>query len=485
MSDTRVRSGYSVALGLVRLAFFALLSTPPVSACDSEPLVITHVALIDATGAPAKADWSVEVRAGRIVRVGPTAGSLPPGDARVVDATGRFLIPGLWDMHVHTGQRDLYLPLYVANGVTGVRDMGGDLEEPTGYSSARYVQLSLWRTAIERGFRVGPRMILAGFLLDGAAWPGNVSATNPDEGRQAVDVLKRLGVDFIKVKSFLGRDTYFAIAAEARRQHMVLAGHVPDSVEAAEASDAGQRSLEHLTGVALGCSSARGELMRERTEAFAARDRARFARAEARATETFDEGRAAALFAHFVRSETWQVPTLVERRRSALGSSSGDTDSASNETRWSYLPAALQERWRQEPGPSAPGDGRRLFAAEVALVRRMHEAGVPIMAGTDSANPSLVPGFSLHDELRLLVKAGFSPMEALQAATLEPARYLGLETELGTIEAGKRADLVLLAADPLLDIANTQAIAAVIVNGRYLERPDLDAMLARVEVEAR
>jgi len=450
-------------------------------------LVLTHVTVIDATGSPPKPDMSVEVRNHRIVAMSRTGQAPPSADARVVDATGRFLIPGLWDMHVHTGQRDIYLPLYIANGVTGVRDMGGDLEEPTGDLSARYVQLRLWREAIEEGSLLGPRIVVAGFLVDGVAWPGNVRAANAVEGQQAVDVLKRLGVDFIKVKSFLSREAYFAIAAEARSQGLALAGHVPGSVRAAEASDAGHKSVEHLTGVSLGCSAAEGQLMEEMAAAFAARDRARYARAESRAVATFDALRAAALFARFVKNGTWQVPTLVELRRNALGGSSDETPAAGRKSdpRWTYLPASLRERWEQERASPADPAGPALFASEIALVRGMHAAGVPFMAGTDSANPSVLPGFSLHDELKLLVAAGFSPMEALQAATLNPARYLGRQREGGTIEVGKLADLILLGADPLADISNTRKIDAVIVNGRYLARADLDAMLSRVEAEAR
>src|SRR5712692_9495163 len=241
---------------------------------------------------------SVVIRDHRIIAIGQTsAASLK--DAEIVDATGKFLIPGFWDMHVHTGRGDIFLPLYIANGVTGVRDMGGDLEDSSGELSslsARYVQLSLWREAIEQGSLLGPRIVMAGFLIDGFKWPGNIAAANAEEGRVAVDVLKKTGVDFVKVKSFLSRDAYFAIAAEARRQHMVLAGHVPDAVRVAEASDAGQKSIEHLTGIALGCSAVERQLMDEKVQAFAARDRARYGRIEPRAEETFDATVANALF---------------------------------------------------------------------------------------------------------------------------------------------------------------------------------------------
>jgi len=458
-----------------------ILLLPAVLCADSSsrPLILAHVTVIDTAGGPARPDATVVVRDHRIVAIAPAGEIRASADDQVVDATGKFLIPGLWDMHVHTGQRDVYLPLYVASGVTGVRDMGGDLEEPTGDLSTRYVSLRLWREAIEEGSLMGPRIVAAGFQLDGFAWPGNVPAADAVEGRQAVDALRKIGVDFVKVKSFLPREAYFAIAAEAARQNLPLAGHVPNAVRAAEATDAGQKSIEHLTGVARGCSRVEREVMEEMAAAFAARDRNRYGLAESRAIDTFDGEIAAALFARFVRNGTWQVPTLVELRRSALGAA-GDQPSANER----YLPKALRERWAREGGAGSP-DGPRLFDHEMALVRRMHEAGVLLLAGTDSANAFVVPGFSLHDELTLLVEAGLRPLEALQAATLGPARYLGRERELGTIEAGKLADLVLLDANPLDDIRNTARILAVVANGRYLSRADLDGLLGRVEAAAR
>jgi hypothetical protein len=267
---------------------------------------------------------------------------------------------------------------------------------------------------------------------------------------------------------------------------MLLAGHVPDSVRAAEASDAGQKSIEHLTGVALGCSAAERKLMDEKGKAFAARDRARYARVESRAAETFDANVAAGLFQKFRESGTWQVPTLVELRRNSLGDVSAETGqkSATADPRWMYLPLSLRDWWNMSRSAAPSEGGQKLFASELSLAQAMHRSGVLFMAGTDSPNPSILPGFSLHEELRLLVSAGFTPMEVLQAATLNPARYLGKAKDLGTIETGKLADLVLLDANPLDDISNTQKIRAVIVNGRYLDRDKLDAMLTAVQAAA-
>ncbi len=477
------------SLLLTLLLFPSFLEAQSPSIPSTKPLILTHVTVIDVTGSPAKPDINVVIRNHRIIAMSRTS-VLSPEDAEIVDATGKFLIPGLWDMHVHTGRKDIFLPLYIANGVTGVRDMGGDIEDPSGELSSlsgRFVQLSLWRAAIEEGSLLGPRLVIAGFLIDGFKWPGNIAATNAEEGRQAVDVLKKTGVDFVKVKSFLSKDTFLSIAAEARRQHMILAGHVPDAARVAEASDAGQKSIEHLTGIALGCSAIERQLMDEKAQAFAARDRPRYTSIEPRATATFDATIATALFSRFATNGTWQVPTLVELRRNALGdvtTNPGQT-SPEDEPLWVYLPASLRDWWSKNRTATAPSGGRELFASELSLAQRMHESGVLFLAGTDTPNPSILPGFALHDELKLLVSAGFSPLEALQAATLNPARYLGREKDLGTIETGKLADLVLLDANPLDDISNTRKIRAVILDGRYLSLETLNAMLDGVQAAAK
>ena len=472
---------------LALLLFANIVSAQIPPAAPERTLVLTHIAVIDATGSPVKPDMSVIIRNHKIVMIGGTAKLSVPDDAEIVDGTDKFLIPGLWDTHVHTGAQETYLPLYIANGITGVRDMGGDLDEATGELSTRYVQLRLWREQIERGRLLGPRIVMAGFLIDGFKWPGNVVAMNAIEGREAVTVLSAMGVDFIKVKSFLSRDAYFAVADEAQRRNIGLAGHVPDAVRVAEASDAGQKSIEHLTGVSLGCSSSEQQWMDEKAKAFTARDRVAYELAESRAADTFDENVAAGLFAKFVKNGTWQVPTLVELRNNVRGNpvSASAEKTVGTDSRWRYLPASVREKWNKDRDALGSSAGERLFANEILLTKKMHEAGVQFMAGTDSANTFTLPGFALHEELELLVEAGFTPMEAIQAATLNPAKYLGREKELGTIESGKLADLVLLDANPLVDIRNSQKIRAVVVNGRYLSRADLDSMLSRAEAAAK
>ena len=352
--------------------------------------------------------------------------------------------------------------------------MGGDVEDSTEAISTRYVNLCIWRKAIARGDLIGPRMVIAGFLIDGYPWQGDVPVSNPSEARAAVDALHDMGIDFIKVKSLLPREAYLAIADEARRENIVFAGHVPDAVPASEASASGQKSIEHLTGIALGSSAEEASLSKELISAFAARDRPRYGAVQVRALETFDSGKAEKLFQLLAANGTWQVPTLVELRRNSTIPSSSTT----SDPRWAYVPNRLRIAWVKAAQEDIGSDAvRPSWPAILTLVRQMHAAGVDFMAGTDSPNPSILPGFGLHEELQLLVSTGFTPMEALQAATRNPARYLQRESELGTIEEGKLADMVLLSANPLDDISNTKSIWAVVQDGRYLNRAALDSML--------
>jgi Amidohydrolase family len=471
----------SICLLLYAGSFSSMGTVAQVATISAIPVIISHVTVIDATGSPAKPDMSVEFIGHKIVAIGRSDTFLVPDHARVIDAAGKFIIPGLWDMHVHTGAKETYFPLYIANGITGVRDMGGDVEDSIEGISTRYVNLCIWRKAITRGDLIGPRMVIAGFLIDGYSWQGDVSVSNPSEARTTVDALHDMGVDFIKVKSFLSREAYFAIADEARLEHIVLAGHVPDAVPASEASAAGQKSIEHLTGIALGSSLEEESLSKELASAFAARDRPRYSAVQVRALETFDKKRARHLFQLLIDNRTWQVPTLVELRRNAAIAPTTVPD-----PRWAYIPKRVRDAWvksvQEDTGSSAL---RPPFPATLNLVRQMHAAGVEFLSGTDSPNPSILPGFSLHEELQLLVSAGFTPMEALQTATRNPARYLERESELGTIEIGKLADMVLLTANPLDEISNTQSIWAVVQDGRYLDRSALDSMLESARESAK
>jgi imidazolonepropionase-like amidohydrolase len=466
---------------LLLLALPACLPAQPPPPARS--LVFTHVTVIDMTGAPAQPDRTVVITGDRITGIGPGASVQVPKDAQVVDATGKFLIPGLWDMHVHWLHKD-YVPLFIANGVTGIRLMWGT---PAHHQ---------WRQEIEQGTLRGPRMAIASSIVDGPnpIWPGSVAVKDAAEGRKAVIQEKQAGADFIKVYSRLPRDAYFAIADEAKKQGIPFAGHVPGDVTVLEASDAGQKSIEHLTGFPEACSAREEELRRREKEVMSnLPEGQKFpSRASLRSLtrlmlDTFSPEKAKALSAHLVRNHTWQCPTLVVQRNMAFI----QDPAIRNDPRVKYMPPEMISWWNpagdfrlQDKADEDFELARAMYQRQKELVGLMRRAGVEFLAGTDVLNPYCFPGFSLHDELGLLVEAGLSPMEALQAATLNPARYLGKEKDLGTVEKGKIADLVLLDANPLDDIGNSRKIDAVVTGGKLLPRGELQKMLADVEALA-
>jgi imidazolonepropionase-like amidohydrolase len=291
-----------------------------------------------------------------------------------------------------------------------------------------------------------------------------------------VDDLKAQGVDFIKIQSLIPRDGYFAAADEAKKVGLIFVGHVPDAVRASEASNAGQKSIEHFTGVFEGCSTIEDELIKG-------------PKSLGQNVKTFDGGRARALIALMAKNRTWQVPTLVWERGQWLV----DDIDLSHDPLTKYAPAAWKDRtWPMfvrdimkdmdtDPLPVR----KRFVQMELDMTLAMFRAGVPFMAGTDTAaGVHVFPGFSLHQELALFVQAGLTPMQALQTATRNPAEFMGRLADLGTVEKGKVADLVLLDSNPLEDIGNTRTIRAVVLAGRYFSRADLDRMLKGVEAAA-
>jgi imidazolonepropionase-like amidohydrolase len=475
------------ALAFLALAALVLPPAPVRGAAPSErPIAVHHVTIVDTSQGAARADMTVLVAGGRIASIGTLGAISIPPEAQEVDGTGTYLIPGFWDMHVHLAQpefrkwtRTVILPLLVANGVTGVRDMGGDFG---------FIQ-SL-REEIAAGRLVGPRIVAAGAAFDGPpskSSPELFSLRTVEDARRAVLAQKRKGVDFLKVLSLVPRDAYFEVASEAKKEGLSFAGHVPEAVRVSEAAEAGQRSMEHLTGFFLECSSREADLRRGLLDGIAQKTPYVLERSENHlpprgAIESFAPERCARVFEAVARNHAWQVPTLVSQRDFGILAAKRGLDDPS----LAYIPEGLKSVGEsidfKKLEPEDVRDVAEYFDRSLFLVGRLRGAGARFLAGTDAPYPPHA-GFTLHEELRLLVEGGLTPLESLQAATRNPVEFLG-EGASGDLEVGQEADLVLLDANPLDDISNTRRIHSVILHGRYFSRADLDQMLAAVRAVA-
>jgi imidazolonepropionase-like amidohydrolase len=478
-----------VSVALTRKILFLLLVALLIAASFSlaEPstqLAITHVTLIDATGRPPQPDQTVLIDAGRITAVGAAATIKVPKAARTIDASGKFLLPGFWDMHVHLAGvtadpswgKQVLLPLLLANGITGVRDMGGDLDA-----------LLSWQHDTESGALLAPHIVAAGPFLaaSGEKTPEQYPVHNAEEARAAVDNLKKRGANFIKIISMPSRDAFFAVADESKKQNIPFAGHLPFEIGAIEASDAGMRSIEHLlySGFALSFSSNEANLRPRLVRAEKNGDSAAWEQIAHEADATYSPEKAAALIQTLKKNGTWVTPTLA-----SLDITSHPENWKLDEPLLAFVPPAMAKQWRESFTDERMKQRAAWLARQAAndwkLTGELHHAGVPLLVGSDSLDPFVFPGDSFHHELAELVRAGFTPMEAIRAGTHGAAKFLGREKDLGTVETGHAADLVLLGANPVANIANTRKVWAVIRNGGYYDRAALDALLANAKEAA-
>lgn len=428
-----------------------LFLTVACASSSTPTLVIRNVSVIDATGAPARPAMTVVVEGKRIASIAPAAGATVLRNARVIDGTGKFLIPGLWDMHTHLSfYGEEALAMVVRYGVLAIRDLGGSLEE-----------LDRWRAEIDRGTRIGPHIFRAGRYVDGPkeleGTPDavklrketTITVSTAEEARAAVDSLKQRGVDTIKTHNALPKEAFLAVAAECRRLDIPLATHPPSrNITIEEVSDAHVTTLEHI------------EMLTE-SICFANIPPGGKPKDPLVALEELTDEYAMNLFRRFARNGTAYDPTLVGYR--------------------TFMQEAV-DLAPKDPRYAAAAIGRtKMFNRFVELVGLMKRAGVPVVTGTDfGIRPEAVewpvpmPGTDLHDEMKLFVQAGFSPMEALQSATVWPARILRVANEVGTIEVGKEASFLLLDADPLADITNTRTITTVVFRGVVLDPAQLE-----------
>ncbi len=413
------------------------------------PLLVTDVAVLDPAGGTVTTHQDVLIEDGRVTKVGASLAA----DADVLDGAGSVAVPGLWDMHVHTFD-ETTLPTFLADGVTGLRHMGGaPIHEQ-------------WRSRLRAGDWAAPRMVFASPIVDGPrpSRPGSIAVADADGGRAAVAQCVADKAEFVKVYSQLPAVAYAAIAEACVAAGIPFAGHVPFEVPIATAARSGQRSIEHLDGLALGTSTDEAKIRRELSILDPSNPAVMFDRLSQlnhRAATTHDPVRLAELGQVFLDHDTWHVPTLaVLQAKATVGTPDFPLTP--------YLPdiePMLRPAW-ERVGSWTPDDATKereqaVFQHSRHLVRELHRAGIPLLAGTDT----FVPGHSLHDELALLATAGLGPLDALRAATTSPARFLGVADRFGAIAPGFAADLVLLDANPLDDIANTRAIRSVILGG--------------------
>lgn len=467
------------AVGVLALLSAACGPTEDSGALGPVDLAIEHVTVVDAIDG-ARADRTVVVDSGRIVAV-LDAGTAVEAD-EVVDGSGRYLIPGLWDFHVHLTYDDRFteaMPgLFLGHGITSIRDTGGILEK-----------VSPVVERMEAEGAVAPRVFFAGPLLDGewVVYDGvnrpALGIANPDveTARANVAALAEAGVDFVKVYEMLTPEVFAALVEEASARGLPIDGHVPLSMAA---RDVGPRvqSLEHLRNIELDCAAAADSLLAARRAILADHDGGPGADLRSRlhseqrlaAVADYDDARCAEVMDAL--SETIMIPTL---RLNALGVVS-PFDRDDWEAALDRIPADAAEDWRAageraRNGPPARDTTYGTFS--LRLVGEMHQRGVPFAAGTDTPIGYAIPGYSLHSEMEMLVRAGLSTRDALRAATVHPAEFFGLGDEMGAVAEGMVADLVLLGGNPLDDIGATRLVEAVVTKGRLLRRDDLDALM--------
>lgn len=453
-----VLAAFSTQLVTMRLSgplalSLALAIAEPIRAQAAPDVVaITNVTVIDVTSGPPRSNVTVLIAGDRITAVSAAASVRVPAAAVRIDGRGRFVIPGLWDAHAHLGAggREALLH-FVRFGVTSVRDLGGRLDS-----------VLVWRRDIERGALIGPRVKVAGPIVENAAWlrrvgslpiPGMASLAaerfgieTPDDAVRVVDSMARLNVDLLKLRNAPRAETFEALLTAARSRGLPTAGHQPSSaIGLGGAFRAGLRSIEHIEGLG--------------------------------ALETMRPAERDSLVILAARVETWITPTLIAsfQRFRPDSVTTALVDGTDTSPHRELVSGSLRTFWAEQHALKqfdAPLDSyRQMVTTGLAGMRRLTSGGVKLLAGTDFATIGSYPGPTLHDELALMVDSlGLTPSQALAAATIEPARYFGIADRLGTVEVGKLADLVVLDGNPIGDIRQTQRIHAVIARGRVVAR---------------
>jgi imidazolonepropionase-like amidohydrolase len=437
-----IRDGYESGLGTFvgragsdEMAALADISKG-ISGSHAEKIALVGGTLIDGTGHEPIPDSVVVIEKGRIVDAGPKSRVKIPGGAQKIDARGKTILPGLWDMHAHFEQVE-WGPIYLAAGATTVRDCGNEFEF-----------ISAVRDAVVNGRGLGPRLLMAG-IVDGTG-PlalGVARVDTPEEARAWTDKYHDAGFQQMKIYSSVKLEEVKDVAEEAHRLGMTVTGHVPEGLNAYQVIEAGQDQINHISYIA--------DIMTPPLPEGASR----LDRANAAANIDLKSPEAQKAIAFLVQHGTVVDPTVALFE---FFTASSAKLPASIEPGVTHVAPELQAILAEAGPPTAHTElQEKIVQKDLAIIGALHHAGVPIVAGTDQT----VPGYSLYREIELYAQAGFTPMEAIQAATIVPARVMGLDKELGTVEAGKRADVIILDANPLESIHNIRKVEFVITNG--------------------
>jgi len=453
-----------------------LFITIPAQLLAQTSITIRHINIVDVKKGVIKPDQIVYIKGNRIVSIGKDNNGNKKNLGIELDCPNRYLIPGLWDMHAHdigwmipNVSHDFITPIMLANGVTGFRDMWGSQDA-----------LAL-RDSVNQNFLVAPRMIVGTPIVNGPRmfFPGTVTLNTANEVPAVIDSLQREGYDFVKVYSYLRRDLFFALAKHCKEKNMPFGGHVPIGVSAEDASNAGMQSIEHLFGLRKSFSNQGEQLMVDWEKQMLDTSVSQFNVLVTSESSTlpFDTTKAKKVASTLVMNHTVVVPTLA----AAIGYTF-NRDTLMKSASMVYVPKVLKQYWYD--ARSMALFEKDMFQNFLQMLSFLHKQGVMILAGTDTENPFVVPGFSLHDELELYVKAGLTPLEALRTATLNPAIFLHKEKELGSVTNGKLADLVILQKNPLINIKNMRSIDAVIVNGHLIDKNRINKFLEQLKERA-
>ncbi len=476
-----------VATGLLAASVTALLLWPlPSMPIPGEvgDYIVQDVAVVDVLAGTVRADQDIVLKRGKIIEIRPAGGPDDQNGLTVVDGRGKFLMPALWDMHTHSTQyaSQYEHPLMIANGVTGAREMWGCLPEPDPFFACA-ADRRRWNAALRSQTGMSPRYIgHSGYHINNGTevpdhFPAFFKARDAADITELFDFYEQAGVDFAKTYSELSPSQYALLAAEARRRGFALAGHRPFKVSLPALLEAGQQSVEHPRVFLLECFSG-AEEFRALDDPYSAYD----AEFRQRLVDAHDPELCTPFITALAESETAWVPTLQ-----VLGTGVHAADPGFlNDPRLQYVPYLFRKLfWEPDAARKAARNtdhsGQNIDAAMYALaldhVGQAHAAGATILTGTDNFDPYIYPGFGVHAELEELVRAGLSPAAAIRSATLDAARFAGLEDAFGSVSVGKVADVLLLDANPLEDIRNTTQIRGLFFNGRYLDRAELDGLL--------